>query len=146
MSYQLSGTGSYTALPSIQFTSSNYASAYSTGISGTPFSAGTATSVTIRAIAAPWADGDTTDTGPYTATARTSTDCPTPTPTPTATPQSSVLAATGTPSLPPTSGLSGQGGQPDRGLLLLVGLIGGASLAPVTLSLLRARLLDRIER
>ena len=71
---------------------------------------------------------------------------PTPTPTPTATPGGGVLGATGTPSLPPTTEIPGQGGGPNGTMLLLLGALGAASLALITTTLLRERLLEYVDR
>ena len=66
-------------------------------------------------------------------------------PTPKAT-TGGVLGATGTPSLPPTTSLPGQGGGPNGTIFLLLGVLGAASLALITLTLLRERLLDSVDR
>ena len=71
---------------------------------------------------------------------------PTPTPTPTATPGGGVLGATGTPSLPPTTEIPGQGGGPNGTILLLLGALGAASLALIATTLLRERLLEYVDR
>ncbi len=71
---------------------------------------------------------------------------PTPTPTPTKSPSGGVAGATGTPSLPPTTEIPGQGGGPNGTILLLLGALGAASLALITTTLLRERLLERVDR
>ena len=67
-------------------------------------------------------------------------------PTPTPSPTGAVAGATGTPSLPPTTSLPGQGGGPNGTILLLLGALGAASLALISLTLLRERLLDSVDR
>ena len=67
-------------------------------------------------------------------------------PTPTPKPTGAVAGATGTPSLPPTTSLPGQGGGPNGTILLLLGALGAASLALISLTLLRERLLDSVDR
>ncbi len=71
---------------------------------------------------------------------------PTPTATPTATPGGGVAGATGTPSLPPTTEIPGQGGGPNGTILLLLGALGAASLALIATTLLRERLLEYVDR
>jgi hypothetical protein len=73
ISYQVNGTGSWTSLGTIAFTSSNYVTATNNGIAGTPFNPGEVTSVTIRAVIANWVDGGAG--GTYTATATRPTNC-----------------------------------------------------------------------
>ncbi len=65
---------------------------------------------------------------------------------PTPKPTGAVAGATGTPSLPPTTSLPGQGGGPNGTILLLLGALGAASLALISLTLLRERLLDSVDR
>ena len=67
-------------------------------------------------------------------------------PTPTPKPTGAVAGATGTPSLPPTTSLPGQGGGPNGTIFLLLGALGAASLALISLTLLRERLLDSVDR
>ena len=88
-----------------------------------------------------------TATGSYngvtvTATAQATVTVAPPTPKPTG----AVAGATGTPSLPPTTSLPGQGGGPNGTILLLLGALGAASLALISLTLLRERLLDSVDR
>jgi hypothetical protein len=65
-------------------------------------------------------------------------------------PTGGVAGATGTPhpkpTLPATTEVPGQGGAPNGTILLLLGLLGAASLALITLTLLRERLLDSVEK
>ena len=74
MSYQLNGAGAFTGSPSIAFTDANHVDATNIGIAGTPFSAGTATSVLVRAVAAQWGDGNN-NPGPYDAIATRPDPC-----------------------------------------------------------------------
>ena len=69
-----------------------------------------------------------------------------PPPSPARSPSGGVAGATGTPSLPPTTSLPGQGGGPNGTILLLLGALGAASLALITTTLLRERLLERVDR
>ena len=69
-----------------------------------------------------------------------------PTPKPTKSPSGAVAGATGTPSLPPTTSLPGQGGGPNGIILLLLGALGAASMVLITTTQLRKRLLDSIDQ
>ena len=89
------------------------------------------------------ATGTSTQTG---STKDTATVIGTAAPTPKPSPSGGVLGATGTPSLPPTTSLPGQGGGPNGTILLLLGALGAASLALISLTLLRERLLDSVDR
>ncbi|MGC8634919.1 MAG: hypothetical protein ACP5VP_09695, partial [Candidatus Limnocylindrales bacterium] len=68
--------------------------------------------------------------------------------TPKPTPGGAVAGATGTPepTLPATTEVPGQGGALNGTILLLLGLLGAGSLALITLTLLRERLLDSVEK
>jgi hypothetical protein len=75
VSYKVNGASTYTSLPgTISFTAANYLTAYNSGIAGTPFNVGDATSVTIVATAGTWGDGSAG--GTYTpVTANRPTNC-----------------------------------------------------------------------
>ncbi|MGC8635285.1 MAG: DUF7507 domain-containing protein [Candidatus Limnocylindrales bacterium] len=92
------------------------------------------------------ATGTSTQTGPKTDTATViGTAAAQPKP-----PTGGVAGATGTPhpkpTLPATTEVPGQGGAPNGTILLLLGLLGAGSLALITLTLLRERLLDSVEK
>ena len=85
-----------------------------------------------------------TNTRSYTPPTPTPTPTPKPKPTPAAT--GGVAGATGTPSLPPTTSLPGQGGGPNGIIFLLLGALGAASMVLITTTQLRKRLLDSIDQ
>jgi hypothetical protein len=98
-----------------------------------------------QCVTRPWTCATPTPT-PYIPTPTPFIATPTPVVTPAVTPNGAVAGATGKPSLPPTSEIPGQGGGPNGTLPLLLVALGAASLALISATTLRKRILDRVDR
>ena len=144
-----------TPIPTPTATSTTAATA--TPAAATPAATATAATATpaaaTPAAATPAATATATPAAATPAAAPPTPAPPTPAPpTPTATSTGEVLPVTGTPApptpsvLPVTSSDPANGGPSNESLMILLGLIGAASLSLVATTMVRERLLDRIER